>query len=149
MKIGFDLDGVIADLDITLFRLIRRVDFPSEETKNKFKQNYFGGLRLRTNWNPEELISKDDEYHIITARHYSTDDIATFEWCKKYCANAKSVNIVGQHGNNWEKSSIAKADKIKELEIEVFFEDDPRLVKRLRELCPETKIVQVGGRLIK
>ena len=98
MKIGFDLDGVIADLDITLFRLIRRVDFPSEETKNKFKQNYFGGLRLRTNWNPEELISKDDEYHIITARHYSTDDIATFEWCKKYCANAKSVNIVGQHG---------------------------------------------------
>jgi hypothetical protein len=148
MKIGFDLDGVIADLDITLFRLIRRVNFQDEEHKNRFTQSYFGGLKLRENWNPEELIAKGDEYHIITARHSTIDDSATFEWCKKYCTNAKSVNIVGKQGDNRERSTKAKAEKIKELGIEVFFEDDPRLVKTLRELCPETKIIQVGGRLI-
>lgn len=148
MKIGFDLDATIADLDITLLRLIGRVDFPSEEIRNRFRQSYFGGLQLRTNWNPEELLAKGDEYHIITARCSFTDNDVTVEWCNKYCPNATSVNIVGQLGNNWDKSSEAKAAKIKELGIEVFFEDNSQLVNRLRDLCPETKIIQVGGRLI-
>lgn len=148
MRIGFDLDGVIADLDITLFRLIRYVEFPREEIENRFKQSYFGELSLRVNWNPEEMLAVGDEYHIITARHSMSDNNITLEWCRKFCPNAKSVNIVGQHGNTWSESAGAKAEKINELGVEVFFEDDPRLVKRLRELCHETKIIQVGGRLI-
>jgi hypothetical protein len=148
MRIGFDLDGVIADLDSTRFRLLRYVDFPDNTIKNEFKESIFGGLQLRVNWNPEELIAKGDEYHIITARHSPMDTQVTFEWCKKYCPNAKSVNIVGYQGDDWEIASEAKAAKIKELKIEVFFEDNPRIAKRLRKLCPETKIIQVGGRFI-
>ena len=147
MQIGFDLDGVISDLDPTLFRLIRHTDFPSKETEDRFKQAYFGTLHLRPNWNPEELIAEGDEYHIITARHSPIDDEVTLKWCKKHCSGAKSVNIVGRKGFSWRESAEAKAEKIKELRIEVYFEDDPRIVEFLRGNCSETKIIHVGGRL--
>jgi phage FluMu protein Com len=147
MQIGFDLDGVISDLDTTLFRLIRHTNFPHKETEERFKQGYFARLHLRANWNPEELIAEDDEYHIITARHSSTDTCITLKWCKKYCPNAKTVNIVGKQGHTWKESADSKAEKINDLGIEVYFEDDPRIVAHLREKCPKTKIIRVGGRI--
>ena len=57
------------------------------------------------------------------------------------------MNIVGRQGYNWRQNAEAKAKKIKELGIAVYFEDDPRLVEYLRDNCSETRIVHVGGRL--
>jgi hypothetical protein len=39
----------------------------------------------------------------------------------------------------------AKADKIIELGVEVYFEDDPNVVKYLREKLPELTVIQLGG----
>ena len=46
-----------------------------------------------------------------------------------------------------EKVAIAKAKVINQLGLDIYFEDIPVIVVRLRELCPKTKIIQYGGRI--
>jgi hypothetical protein len=44
-----------------------------------------------------------------------------------------------------EFSLKGKRDKIVELGIDVYFEDEPRNVRRLREMLPGVAIIQYGG----
>jgi hypothetical protein len=92
--------------------------------------------------NPDLFLSEGDEYYIITGRHSISDEYVTNDWCSKHCPNNKGVYIVGGDGIN---TSKAKTDKISELGIDVFFDDDPLIVKYLREALPGVVVVQIGG----
>jgi len=48
----------------------------------------------------------------------------------------------------YEGHAIKKAEYINKYNLDVFFEDAPDIVEKLRELCPKTIIIQVGGRLL-
>lgn len=115
--------------------------------------------------NPELLLHEGDEYHIITGRHEVLKDI-TLKWCRKYCPNAKSVSVVGgkawyefsdfvngkrnpvEAWAKWNKESCGKkAEMIKMLGIEVYFDDSPSNVKQLRESLPKVKVIQYAGRI--
>ena len=149
MIIGYDLDGTLCDFNESVFwHILQKV--PLEE-KKAAHENYF--RRRKPLLNPELFCSNGDEYHVITARNEDFRRI-TLEWCKKFVPNAKSVNTSGvwalwgengdPHGEKHNLKQI-KADIIRKLDVEVFFEDSPQYVEYLRNELPTVKIIHYGG----
>lgn len=141
MKIGFDLDGVLTDADTSLYRFIYYLLKEKDPKLYDFlRSTYFN--ELRPLYNPELFLADGDEYYIITGRHSPIDDGVTMDWCEKHCPNNKGVFLVGGEGIS---SRVAKAEKIRELGIEVYFDDDPNIVRHLREALPDVTVIQIGG----
>jgi len=103
------------------------------------------------------LVFPDDEYYLITSRSKELTSI-TKKWVKKYCPHVKKLIVLGQRllGNTSNKKEIEewldttardKAEVINKYKIEVYFDDSTYVVKRLRELCPNCKIINYGGRV--
>jgi len=151
MIIGFDLDGVIASIDIPLFRLADKMG----ESTEIYRWNFRTAKRIL---NPIDfLVFSDDEYYIITSRLKEGEDITRL-WVKKYCPHCKELIILddgvpSKDANEKEvyewldRMAISKAEVIKKYKIEVYIEDSSYIVKRLRELCPDCKIINYGGRI--
>lgn len=153
MKIGFDLDGVLCEINIGLLRIIDNLTGSAKQTAEEW---YY--RQRPTHLNPEDFVTKEDEYYIITCRPRGYNDI-TIEWAEKYCSNAKNVFIIGRRNleeNENEPQKIVdwlninaeeKAQTINLLKLEVFIDDSPTIVSKLRSLCPNTKIICYGGRI--
>ena len=151
MKIGFDLDGVLCEINIGLLRIIDNLTGSAKTTAEEW---YY--RQRPTLLNPENYTTKEDEYYIITCRPRTYNDI-TIEWAEKYCPNAKNLFIIGkgtldqnepQKVIDWLNiNAEEKAQTINLLKLEVFFEDSPTIVSKLRLLCPNTKTVCYGGRI--
>ena len=145
MKIGFDLDGVLCDTDSSFLRfLVLTPPFDEDiETRKKVEKWYFGERKPRLD--PELFIGDGDEYYVITGRDDENMGDLTRKWCRKHVPNAKEVCCVGEY---WKPAVEAKAKKIVELGLDVYFDDHPEGVKKLRELLPgQVKIIQYGGQL--
>lgn len=147
MKIGFDLDGVLCDTDMNFLRLLERVP-PFEgdlERKMEFEAWYFNERRPLLN--PEDFLSEGDEYYVITGRDREAHTEVTERWCSKFTPNAKGVYCVGEYPGPVEEG---KAKKIVELGLDLYFDDHPVSVRKLREALPSSvKVIQYGGRWIK
>lgn len=156
MKVGFDLDGVLCDIGIVELHLMHKLPPEEEETAELY---YY--TERKQLLNPKLLMHEDDEYHIITSRHQGLVEV-TERWVRKYYPDVDSISVVGQEAwykmaakaddpNVWREYAIAavklKADKINQLGLDVFFDDSVGNVLQLRELCPNTTIIQYGGRL--
>lgn len=103
--------------------------------------------------NPYMFASEDDEIVFITGRKKELAKI-TKRWCKKFFPNIKLILAPSpQWGDEsewqawFELVAKHKAKVINKLELDVYFEDMPETVKALRKLCPNTKIIQYGGRI--
>jgi ADP-heptose:LPS heptosyltransferase len=151
MRLGFDLDSVLCNSDITMLRMI---DQMTPEQREAIEEWYY--LDREPKLNPEDFISDEDEYVIITGRSEKMRDV-TVDWVEKYCANCLQLFIVdlGPAYNcttkqvaNWSKEQAKrKAKIINQEKVEVYFEDNSECVKELRKLCPKCKVVQFGGKL--
>jgi hypothetical protein len=146
MRIGLDLDGVLCDTDTNYVRLcvgIPPYDADMEKRK-EMEKVYFSSRNLLLN--PEDFVDEVDEYFVITGRDEEVMGEVTRKWCRKYVPNAKDI-LVGEY---WKPVKDAKAKKIIELDLDVYFDDDPSIVKALREVLPERiKVIHYGGRWIK
>ena len=143
MKIGFDIDGVIVPLSEIEIRLTH--EFPNLE------RIYYDTRKIQLI--PQDFISNDDEAFMITGRRAALIP-QTEAWHKKYFPNITLIVLSvepytrDEDIQDWMKrSAVAKAAKINELGLDVYFEDMPTTVRALRELCPNTKIIQYGGRI--
>jgi len=107
--------------------------------------------------NPVEfLLFSEDEYYIITSRMEKGKRI-TEEWVRKYCPACKKLFILDDgfpKENNekavyeWlDKMANSKAKIINKYKIDVYFEDSSYIVKKLRKLCPNCKVINYGGRV--
>lgn len=157
MKLGFDLDGVLCDIDVVSLNLMHRLD-PDQESMAEL---YYYTER-KPLVNPRLFMNEDDEYHIVTGRHENLREI-TEKWVERFCPDAKSLHIVGgqpwyyykaanmadpEQWDNYAKNAVmSKVNKIKELELEFYIDDSVNNVKRLREELPDVTILQYGGRL--
>jgi hypothetical protein len=143
MKIGFDIDGVIATQEPGIFIPIR--DSPVAQ------EVYYSSRQPELL--PSMFCHKDDKAYIITARKKELKQI-TKDWCKLHFPG---LTVIQLNTPEWNKTSeikvwmkgIAevKAEKINELQLDVYFEDMPETVIWLRNLCPNCKIIQYGGRV--
>lgn len=106
--------------------------------------------------NPELFLDGEDEYIVITGRALKHKNI-TEVWLKKFCPTYKKLyvadlgaayNLSTEEIKNWSESqAILKSKFINEEKLDVYFEDNGTVVKELRKLCPNTKIIHYGGGL--
>jgi len=151
LKIGFDLDGVIADIDILSLRII---DFQKDFKVRKELEKWYYSTR-KVNLNPNFFCNSNDEIYIITSRFRELKDI-TKKWLDKNGIQYKKLLFAHLSApyktmslEKWyKKQAELKANILNTEKIEVYFEDAPGVVKYLRKLCPNIKIIQYGDRLV-
>ena len=152
MRIGFDLDGVIADIDLFKLRVIDSTD--SKKWKDELTRWYYSARVYQLN--PKDFMYEGDEIYIITSRGETLEEIAK-EWLEKNDVYFDKLifvhhdpgNHLGSSLEKWfEQMAQKKAVILERNDIEVYFEDTPSTVKYLRKLCPSIKVIQYGNRII-
>ena len=149
MRVGFDLDGVLADVSVAEWLLTGQLE---NKEMQDIITSFLHDPKLRMH--PSELLHEEDDYIIITGRGERYRKI-TERWLRKYgisptCLFLTNVGVAQDYpsvDDFFDALALAKAQYIRSECIDIFFEDSPDVVLRLRKLCPKARIVQVGGRL--
>lgn len=153
MKMAFDLDGVLCDIDVALLRILDNIK--DEKARLSAEEWYY--RERKPLLNAKLFLRNSDEFHIITSRPKRLAKI-TMKWVGHYYPNS-NLHIVFQDtikcGENGSKDITEyckqkvtlKANKINQLGIEVFFDDEAEAFDLFRELCPNCKIIKFGGRV--
>jgi len=149
MRVGFDLDGVLAEVSTPLWLLTGLAEAEIREVIYDFL------LTPKLKFHPRQFLHEEDEYVIITGRSSKYRSL-TERWLKHHGIECSSLFMcdVGVSKDYpslsafFNASAMAKARYIKSECIDVFFDDNPDIVARLRKLCPKVRIIQIGGRLI-
>ena len=149
MKIGFDLDGVLCNVDVGLLRVI---DNMKDEVKKSAEEWYY--RERKPLLNPILFLSAEDKFYIITSRPKRLEYI-TRPWVNRYYPNAIFINTDHETLTKKDNDREAIKDWLKKMaekkaelvsKLDVYFEDSSDTVYWLRKMCPDTKIIQYGGR---
>lgn len=147
MRIGFDLDGVLMTQDICLLQVMRCLEKHSNLPWARSWYYRTGKLQM----DPKMFMNNEDEGFVITCREKGLESVTKI-WCKRHIPILKLIQVypkvktgVGTFRAWCNGSALAKAEVINKLGLDVYFEDVPIIVRRLRELCPNTKILRYGG----
>ena len=151
LKIAFDIDGVLCEIDIATHRILDNI---TDVTIYNSVEEYYYKER-KPLLDARLFLSEKDEMYIITSRPEHLRWI-TEKWVKQYFPNAKLI-IINQNllkGNtkkavkDYCKTKVEmKAEVINKLEIDVYFDDESEALQHFRELCPDCKIIKYGGRI--
>jgi hypothetical protein len=157
MRIAFDLDGVVLQQEIYSLKAIDSCK--NEEERSELMRCYYARRSIQLN--PVDFLADEDELFFITGRSLLVEDL-TKRWAKKYfpmatvivtrtiLPSSDSDLMTKNYVKGEKKWSLIQAERkakaLNDNNIDVFFEDDPGVVKHLRRLCMNTKIVQYGGR---
>jgi len=149
MRLGFDLDGIIIKNNLAILRLIDLIEDP--EKRREVSKYYYKQQDILLD--PLKFLLEEDELYIITSRNRIYRE-ETEALVKKYFPSAKLIILdhVEPHLlldlKDWyKKQAELKAKVIKKEGIEVYFEDIPQVVRYLRNLCPNTKIICFGDHI--
>jgi len=149
LRVAFDIDGVILDIDLGL---IRAIDFIHNKEEEQEATRFYYVCR-RPLLNPLDFLHEDDELYIITGRDEKFREI-TEKWAKRYFPSAKLIVLGHEEPTGdtifeewYVKQARRKAKALIENQIDIYFEDTAPVVRELRMMCPKTKIVQYGGRV--
>ena len=149
MRIGFDMDGVLTEVSVAEWLLTGELE---SEAMREVISEFLHDPKLKNH--PSEFLHEEDKYIIITGRAKKFRK-TTERWLRKYginptCLFMTDVGVARDYpsiDDFFDALALGKAQYIRSECVEVFFEDSPDVVLRLRKLCPKTKIIQVGGRL--
>ena len=144
MEIGFDLDGTVLEQSIGLLRMMNIFGVGRDEELLKY---YCTGLKMQLN--PLDFIGEGDNLYFITGRNNCTTEL-TQKWAKKYFPMAKVfvLNMEAKAIDNFNEVQAELKQKIlNDNKIDIYFEDNPKVVAMLRKLCPNTKIIHYGSRV--
>ncbi|MDI6787582.1 MAG: hypothetical protein QME51_04355 [Planctomycetota bacterium] len=142
MNIGFDLDGVLAKIDLKKYLSLQTAEKVAEYMENQVPY-----------LNPNHVMADEDYAYIISGRSKDFLNI-TADWLAKHnFMHAVGIAFVGEspykhhlEGDKWLTHQVlGKAHYIKKWAIEVYFEDNDDIVSLLRLACPGTKIIRVAG----
>jgi hypothetical protein len=143
LKIGFDIDGVLGTQN--------QIDISCAKDDPDLEKLYYATVKPQ--FHPGIFMAEDDEGYLITARKEDLWDI-TVRWCKKYFPQYQLIQVpvkpwvTARERGEWRGIiAEAKSTVINHLKLDVYFEDMPETVQRLRKLCSNTKIIQFGGEL--
>jgi len=149
MKISFDLDGVIADGHHWFFRLMEGTNKVDSGLAEIAELEYYSSRPLK--FHPNLFLASGDKGFIITARKPKAVKI-TKSWLKRYGINLPVIFVDKKDEIDWNsykeaavKATRLKAVAIKKLKVDVHFDNNPTLVRKLREKIPHVRIILVGG----
>ena len=152
LRIAWDLDGVLCDIDNALLRITHMMSPEEEEAVAKY---YYSNRTPLLN--PKLFLADGDEWFVITARGVGWMEDMTRRWLDKFYPGYNGLYFVGGDGWNAEPyngdfykwndiCTLEKVTLIKDLKIDVYFEDNPRNVMKYRELL-DIPIIQYGTRI--
>ena len=151
MRIGFDLDKVLCDGNITILRMI---DQMSPKKRVAVEEWYYRDRKPLLI--PEDFLADNDKYIVITGRSEKIR-FETEWWIQKYCPNCVQLIMVdlgpaydctnGQVKEWSQEQARRKAEIINKAKLDVYFEDNGECVSELRRFCPNTKIIKYGGNM--
>ena len=145
MKIGFDLDGVLCDIDVSALGIIR---YLCQEGKEMEEWYYKDRKPLL---NPYQFMTDTDTFVIITARKDRLWPI-TRRWVDKFLPGAKLLLVNEGYTHPREIASAKWRVLIKE-KVNIYFDDNLQVIKALRALrdvslrWTDIKFIQYGGRV--
>lgn len=146
MRIGFDLDGVVVKHNLPILRMMDLIEDPRK--RDEVARYYYKQQEILLN--PLLFLLEEDELYIITSRSnkYRRE---TEQFIEKYLPTARLIildlidpSLLIDLDSWYRKQAELKAKVINDLGIEVYFEDIPKVVRYLREMCPNTKIICYG-----
>jgi len=150
MKISFDLDGVIVEGNHHyVFRILDIIRGLNPEAAEIAEMDFYSSSTLKHR--PSVFLSKDDEAAIITCRKPESQGV-TEDYLKKHEIRVRVIFADKRGEIDWsspykkasKKAARLKAKAIRDFGSEVHFDNNPIMVKELRKLCPETKIILVN-----
>ena len=148
MRIAFDIDGVVLDMNLALLRAADLMG--DKKTRDETNKYYYLSRKLQLN--PLDFLAEEDELYLITGRNRRYLEI-TMNWKNKYFPKAKLILLDHVEPGNetiiedwFIKQARLKASVLRQENIAVYFEDTPEVVRELRKLVPNCLIIQYGGR---
>ncbi|KKK96191.1 hypothetical protein LCGC14_2665230 [marine sediment metagenome] len=153
MILSFDLDGVIADTDNGVLGLLHEGDREGKAAISVALQQYYG--RRQVVLDPRMFVGPNDQYHIVTGRVVSAQAI-TREWVAHFLSDWAGLHFVGNElsekllaAGAMDAASDCLAERkltvVKAIGATIHFDNNPRIVQRLRE--EGLVAVQIGGGL--
>ncbi len=132
-KIAYDFDGV-------LMPAIKRDKKYFQQ--NKYERDLFE-RKKRYHFKASGVLKRpiEKEYYIISARRERYRDI-TEEWLKKN--KIEPIELILMEGQlTFNRIIEHKSKYLKELGIEKYYEDDPKIVAKIRKLLPNIEVIQI------
>jgi hypothetical protein len=148
---GFDIDGVLCDIDVPQLQII---DSLPDDKRGWVEKLYYADRK--TVLNPELLLAEGDIWYAITARRADLEPI-TKKWLDKFCPTYKELFCVGEGGwdsppyngsyKEWIKmASNNKIELFEELGLEIYIDDSPSNVEKYRRMT-DIPIIKYGTRI--
>lgn len=133
MTIGYDLDGVLRTLDLANIHMC-------EIVKNFEPFEVDSLTATRPLLNPMDLALPEDQLYVLTRCYTDVDVRRKEDWLHHYYGERIQMFTVPKCTDNWgndynEQVGKAKYDIIKELESDIYIDDDPGIIRVLRRLA--------------
>ena len=149
VKIGFDLDGVVVQQVVGLLRIY---DLMEDRDKAVDLSRYYY-MDPKIQLNPLLFTLEEDELYFITGRNEMYKDL-TEKFVKRFFPQGKLImvnhsipNMLTEMKTWYQRQAMLKANIINSIGLDVYIDDSPLVVRELRKLCPNTKILCYGGRI--
>ncbi len=145
---SFDLDGVIADGHHWFFRIIDTIRQVNPQLAEIAELEYYSSRPLKNH--PNLFLASGDKGFILTARKPKAQKI-TKSWLKRYGINLPIIFVDkggsidwGDHVKASAQVARLKAKAIQELQVDIHFDNNPTIVRKLREEFG-IKAILIGG----
>lgn len=157
MILSFDLDGVICDTDNAILGLLYNARTAGWAGVQADIDQYYA--RQRVLLNPQDFLGTGDSFHIVTGRVPTAQGITAL-WVQRWLGWGQSSNerlhfvsddevegllIEGQDQEAYELLAQRKLATIVAIQADVHFDNNPTIVRRLRQAG--VKAIQMGGGL--
>jgi len=139
------MDGVIRYSDLGILKLCQTIGY--EKTRDAYVVHRMsrGGILL----NPFDFAIEGDEVFCVSNCSSKERAKDKKQWLKHYFGNRiKLIPVVLAHGA-WKKDYVdtvakAKVELMLKLGIEVYFDDDPAIIRVMRTLTDKIKFIKYG-----
>lgn len=129
---GYDLDGVLA--------IMCKRDKPYSKQK-KYEREEFEQKRKEMYQNSPLLITPLKPFYIISGRKEKYKEISDLWLTKNKLNPIKTFYLQGS--KNFENILKFKIDKIRENKINIYYEDDKKLINEIQKALPKLKIIHI------
>lgn len=155
MKIAFDLDGVLRDSKLGNLNVVCQIRDKIKSQKDKsFDMDQWLNMQTGTVFpklNPALFSLPGDEVFVITACIHAKSHDDKKRWVKHFFGDhIKTITVdasgFGSKGTgNWGKAYVdptakSKMKVIADNNIDVYFDDDPAVVRRMRQIAENTNV---------
>jgi hypothetical protein len=145
MRFGLDLDGVLAEIRVAELELIRiAVKHGADEAL--LEEGYYSSLRPLLD--ARDFVGPEDDAVVITSRPERLAGV-THRWLSYYYPQFDYYMVAPpadwRDGDPRKAVASLKAAKIMQKGVDVYFDDDPVVVKYLRSMV-KIPIIKFGGR---